>query len=504
MTGYAWRPQEGTQLKAITATWCEELFFGGARGGGKSDYLLGDYAQDISVYAQHWHGILFRKQLDELGELIKRSKEIFPPMGGIFKIQAKTWHFPNGATLKLRSLDRQDDAEKYQGHQYPWIGFDELSNWPTDTAWNLLKACNRSAHPIPFKRMRAGGNPGGVGHGWIKKRFIEPNPKGFTPITDVNYINIDTGVQIALKDVGDKIIKDTAWNRIESTRMFIPSKLQDNKILMKNDPYYIAKLAQSGGKQLVKAWLAGDWDAIEGAYFDTFSNEKHIIEPFLIPAAWTRIRGFDWGYSAPFCFLWVAVSDGSIVKIGGKDIVFPRDSMIVYREFYGTTGNPNEGIKMDAGQMSRESKEMQGYEKMNDQVADPAIFDVSTGTSIAEQMANEGVFWRPADNKRVPGWQQIRTRLMGIDDKPLIYFFNNCKNLIRTLPNMQYSKTKPEDLDTALEDHAVDTLRYICMSRPITVDVPKTLKEIGDQWVVDFNPHNVRAQIVNREKNNFE
>jgi hypothetical protein len=488
---YSWTPQAGTQLKAITATWCPELFFGGARGGGKSDFLLGDFAQDVNVYKENWHGILFRKIAKELDELIKRSYQIFTPMGAIFKVQEKKWIFPNGATLRLAFLEKDQDADKFQGLQFTWIGFDELPNWLTDVCYNKLKACLRSPHNIPFKRIRASGNPGGVGQGWVKERFIDAAPKGFTPLKEVRYINIDTGAQLEEKDGDDSLLEDRNWRKIENVRMFIPSRLEDNKILMDNDPFYIARLAQSGGKELVKAWLAGDWDAIEGAYFDGFDKNKHIVEPFFIPPQWARIRGFDWGYSKPFCVLWAAVSDGSQVLVEGEKRTFPSGSLIFYREYYGTTGKPNEGLKINASEIAKNILEMEEGEEMNDVVADPSIFETSHGESYAEEMFKFKVYWRPADNKRIAGWQQIRSRLVGEDDKPLIYYFSSCKNLIRTMPIQQYDKSKPEDLDSDLEDHAVDTERYICMSRPITIKIPPTLQEVGKQWMEDFNPHNV-------------
>jgi hypothetical protein len=127
---------------------------------------------------------------------------------------------------------------------------------------------------------------------------------------------------------------------------------------------------------------------------------------------------------------------------------------------------------------------------MDNMVADPAIFDVSSGESIAEQMSKEKIYWQSADNKRVAGWQQIRARFSGQDNKPLLYFVNTCKNLIRTLPLMQYDNSKPEDLNSDMEDHAVDTLRYLCMSRPIVVEVPKTQLALEEQWYRDFNPKN--------------
>jgi hypothetical protein len=490
----AWRPQRGPQLEAMLASWCEELFFGGARGGGKSDFLLGDFAQDIDHYGENWKGILFRKSYKELDDIVARSKQIYPQLGGIFKKGEFTWIFPNGATLKLRHLEREEDAEKYQGHQYGWIGFDELPNWPTADAYLKLKACLRNgAVPIPVKRMRSTGNPGGVGHGWVKDRFIDPCPSGYKPIDQILYVK------------GGAISKEyiDGYTMQVSTRMFIPSKIQDNQILLSNDPLYISRLAQTGSEALVKAWLSGDWDAIEGAYFDRFDRKKHILPSFVVPAHWYKIRAFDWGYSRPFCVLWGAVSDGSLLDIGGQKIAIPKDAIVIYREFYGTTGKPNEGIKMEASEIAIKTREMQAewFEKMSDQVADPAIFDVSSGPSIAEQMEKQKVSYRPADNKRVNGWQQVRGRLLGRDKRPMLYITDNCHNLLRTLPIMQYDKTKPEDLDTALEDHAVDTLRYLLMARPITIEI-ESVSDFVEQWWKDFNPKK-RRELKEKENKKY-
>lgn len=487
----AWAPQEGPQLEAILATWCEEIFFGGARGGGKSDWLLGDYAQGIEEFGENWKGILFRKTYKELDEIVSRSKQIYPKLGGVFKKGEFTWHFPNGATLKLRHLENEDDADLYQGHQYTWIGWDELPNWGTDRAYLKLKACLRNGSAfIPVKRIRSTGNPGGAGHGWVKERFIDPAPEGYLPIDEVLYVNNISGA-ISYDEI-------EGFEKQTSSRMFIPSRVQDNQILLKNDPFYISRLAQTGGAALVRAWLMGDWDAIDGAYFDGYSKQKHVLPSFVIPAHWYRIRAFDWGYSKPFCVLWGAVSDGALIDIGGKKVYIPKDAIVIYREYYGTNGKANQGLKLDAREIGKETRRLQTEwsEKMSDQVADPAIFDVSSGESIAEQLDSQGVSYRPADNKRVNGWQQIRGRLYGAEGLPMLYITENCKNLTRTLPLMQYDKTKPEDLDTALEDHAPDTLRYLCMARTIVIELPK-IEDMVKKWWENFNP-STRRKLKNK------
>ena len=180
-----WRAQEGPQLNAIRKHWVEELFFGGAVGGGKSDFLLGDFGQDVPRYGQHWQGIVFRKSYPQLEELINRAAQIYPQWFGIrwkdaWMVGTKTFHWPNGATLKFRHLEDDDAWREYQGHAYGWIGFDELPQWHTPTAYMELKTRLRNgAIAIPNKRIRGTGNPGGVGHGWIKKHFgIDRHPHG--------------------------------------------------------------------------------------------------------------------------------------------------------------------------------------------------------------------------------------------------------------------------------------------------------------------------------------
>jgi hypothetical protein len=474
-----------------------EILYGGSAGGGKS-FTMRAIAIYYAMSVPNIQVYLFRRlsedlkknHLDGSGGFIACLSELMEE--GYCKINYSTGQiiFWNGAKIHLCHCQHEKDVIKYQGVEINVLLIDELTHF-TEYIYKFLRGRVRlGGLKIPnvlldgktplvgeLPRIICGSNPGGIGHEFCKSYFID-NAK---PLE----------IRRMPKEKGGML------------RQFIPAKLADNPTMLENDPLYADKLLGLGGA-LAKAMLDGDWDAIEGAYFDRFDRDRHIIEPFIIPSGWTKIRGFDWGYSAPFCSIWVAISDGSILNIGGENIVYPRDSMIVYKEFYGTTGKPNEGLKMDAGQIAEEIRALQGNDKMDDQVADPAIFDVSTGTSIADQMADKGVFWRPADNKRVPGWQQIRRRLVGIDNKPLIYFFDNCKNLIRTLPNMQYSRSKPEDLDTAMEDHAVDTLRYICMSRPLTADLPKPLKKVGEQWRQDFNPHNVLLEAERKRKRNFE
>lgn len=464
-----------------------EILYGGAAGGGKSHCMrvLAIYyatqVPNIQIYLfRRLSEDLKKNHLDGSSGFVSILSTLIERKLCSINYSTAQITFWNGAKIHLCHCQHEKDVIKYQGVEINVLLIDELTHF-SEYIYKFLRGRVRlGGLPIPdnlvgaLPRIVAGSNPGGVGHEFVKNTFID----GKDEMRIYQQKDEDGGMK----------------------RQFIPAKLQDNPTMMENDPTYADKLLGLGGA-LAKAMLDGDWDAIEGAYFDTFDREKHIVPDFIVPNGWHKIRAFDWGYSAPFCCLWGAVSDGSIVNIAGKQIVFPRDSIIIYREYYGWNGKPNEGIKLNADEIAGEIKKMQEGESINDQVADPAIFDVSVGTSINEQMNKKGVFWRPADNKRVAGWQQIRYRLKGVDNKPLLFIMTSCKSLIRTLPIMQYDKSKPEDLDTKLEDHALDTLRYLCMSRPLTVELPKTLKEVGEQWKEDFNPHNMRKQLMRKRQN---
>lgn len=430
----AWQPQVGPQLDAINAKWCPQLFYGGARGGGKSDFMLGDYLQDVETYGRHWQGIIFRRSYKQLEELIRRSQELYTPTGARWLEGKSRWEWPNGAKFRFRFLDSDNDAQNYQGHQYAWIGWEELGNFPSSEPYKLLLACNRWAEAdVPTKRIRASGNPGGPGQGWIKEYFIDHAPLGYLPRYD-----------------------ETTKQEI----LFIPAKVTDNKILLERDPGYIDRLRGVGSPALVKAWLDGDFSAVVGSYFPEF-GEQHIIEPFEIPKHWSRLRAYDHGSARPFSCLWLAVSDGSIPR-------YPTGAVIVYREWYGASA-PNKGLKMHVAEIADGIRWRDGHEKITYSIADPACFAENGGPSIAEEFSKHGVLFKPGDNKRIPGWTQIRNRLIGQDGKPMVYLFGaSCRDLIRTFPVQQHDERHPEDMDTEGEDHSLDALRYGLMTRPYT------------------------------------
>jgi hypothetical protein len=442
-----WSPQPGPQTLLLSCP-VFEVFYGGARGGGKTESSIGDWLQHSDTYGEGAIGIFFRRKLVQLAEVIARTKQIFPKLGAKYNEQQKTWTMKNGARLKFAYLERDDDAEEYQGHSYTRIYIEELTNFPSSSPIDKLRATLRSGSGVPVG-MRLTGNPGGPGHTWVKSRYIDPAPKGFKIITESTDVVIDG-------------IKQT----VSLSRVFIPSKLGDNQLLMKGDPTYVLRLKQSGSAQLVQAWLDGNWDVIDGAFFDCWDEDKHVLpHSFIarIPKNSQIYRAFDWGSYRPFSVGWYAISDGTWG--------LPKSALLKFHEWYGASG-PNKGLKLTAEAVAEgiKNRELDLYKhwqlRCSYGVADPAIYIRDGGPSIAEAMAVKGVSWRKADNKRKPGAEQVRSRLTGDGTTPMLYFLSSCEDTIRTLPTLQHDDHDCEDVDTEGEDHAYDETRYACMARP--------------------------------------
>lgn len=460
-----WNPQKGNQTSAFLADWCDVLLFGGERGGGKSDFQLG-YQEDAALrYGGKSRGIMFRKTYGELEELQGRAMEIFPASGGIYKTQASAefplsncWYFPNGATVKMRYIENPKDYGRYHGHQYSHISLDEVGEYLNPMPLDRMISTMRSAHGVPCS-MRLTANPGGVGNSWLRSRFIDIAPP-YSPWVDAE----------------DQL-----------TYMHIPSRTDDNQILMAKDPRYKNRLlaATKGNDELRKAWLLGQWDVVAGAFFSQFDRSRHVIKPFVIPAHWTRIRAYDWGRASPFACVWAAVSDGTVTIVhNDEDLTIPRGALVFYREWYGMKANtPNVGLLMNDTEVAQGIVKRSRDESFTNgcSVADPSIFNVVTGESIAEIFRKSGVTFTKADNSRVAGWAQMHKRLAGNNEGvPMIYFFDTMRHTIRTLPLLQHDDDRVEDLDTDQEDHAADAVRYACMTRPMVTDEVKTKNK---RWV---------------------
>ena len=432
-----------------------EIFFGGARGGGKTDGVLGEFAAHAARYGKHAIGLMIRRTRTELVETIQRSQQIYGPLAWSFNATDKMWTAPGGARLRFAYLERDADADQYQGHSYTRIYVEEIGNFPTPAPILKLMATLRSGAGVPVG-LRATGNPGGAGHSWVKARYIDPAPLG-------NEIIVDplTGLE----------------------RVFIPSRVDNN--LHIDIEAYKRRLRGSGSPELVRAWLDGDWSVTLGAFFDCWSNARHIVPPFEIPKDWMRFRSMDWGSAAPFSVQWWAVAQDDY-RIPGTDTTLARGCIVHYREWYGMKeGQPNVGVKIHADLVGQTIAHRERDDVISYGVLDPSAFAEDGGPSISERISkgSNGVVWfRPADNKRIArhgamgGWDQVRSRLVGDGDgRPMLVVFSTCVHFIRTVPHLQHDEAHPEDVLTDSEDHAGDACRYACMSRPYvsTVEPPK-------------------------------
>lgn len=432
--------------------------FGGSRGGGKTNGVLGKFGLKA---VQHGavNAIFFRKELPQADDLIEEAKDIYCKIGATYHKQDKLFRFPSGGRIRFRPLENDADAEKYQGQNVSDASVEEAGNYASSSPIDKLFGCLRSKAGLPVQLILTA-NPGGVGQPWIKARYIDPAPLGMSRLTR-------------------KI-----WNPITQKydnhySIYIPSRVSDNPILLQNDPNYIGRLHLVGSPELVKAWLEGDWNVIQGAYFPEFKAADHIMQPFTIPKHWTRIKGFDWGYHSKYCIVWGAISSGKDDQgneardAEGRHI--PQGKIIIYRESLGT-----QTINKDIAQRI---KYLESEERVEQSAADPSIFNSQGGRSIYSDFQDECVYFTPADNERISGWTQIRMRLKF----NMIGFFSNCRYLIETLPSQVIDEKRPEDLDTDGDDHGMDALRYLCKLRTLAYDfVPETERKAGVFNVADY------------------
>lgn len=438
-----WSPQKRQEI--FLSRFEDEALYGGAAGGGKSEALVVEALRQVHI--PHYRALILRKTYPELSELIDKSQRYYR---GAFPAAQWSearheWRFPSGAKISFGAMQHTNDRFKYQGRAYDYIAFDELTHFTQDEYLYLLSR-NRASGPGTRVYLRASANPGGIGHGWVKARFLTPAPPMQTIWEDVSMLTPDGAVLNAKR-----------------SRIFVPSTVFDNQILLKNDPAYAARLAALPDADK-RALLYGDWDAFAGQVFSEWRADPahyadrrytHVVDPFPIPKNWRIVRGFDFGYSRPFSVGWWAISpDGALCRI---------------RELYGCTGTPNEGVRWEPARIAREIKQIEQDDpnikgRTVRGVADPSIFDESRGESVAQMMEREGVFFDRGDNARIAGKMQVHHRL-AFDQNgiPGLAVFHTCRHFIRTVPALVYDSTNVEDVNTSMEDHIYDEMRYVVM-----------------------------------------
>jgi len=439
--GGAWELQD-RQLVAERLSMSGEVFevlYGGAVGGGKSEWLLWHMYQ-CCIRFPGFSALLLRRTFPELRRsLIMRSWARFDRSLGRYNVSEHTWYFHNGSVLEFGFCESDRDVFQYQSAEYDAIGFDELTQFETDFAWTYLASrCRTTVRKtlagFPKPHMVAGTNPGNVGGIWVKKRFVDPCEPGevFTE-------------EIMFEDGTSQVVG----------RAFVPAKLGDNRFV--NKALYNVALANLGTKLRLQL-LDGSWDVVEGQFFEEWDRSVHVCAPFKIPDWWTRFTGYDYGYANPACHLWAALD--------------PDGRIVVYREMYET----RQLVRGQANLIHAAEKADPALGKMHREhityrVADPSIWThTGQGPPIASQFVDEGISFLKANNARIDGWMRLRSYLALEEGEGAqragIVIFSTCRNLIRTLPMLVHDAKRPEDLNTRQEDHAADALRYLVMSRP--------------------------------------
>ena len=447
------KPNEGPQTDFLASSE-REVLYGGAAGGGKSFAMLADPLRGINN--PNFSGLLVRHTTEELRELIQKSQELYPKaIPGIKWSERKSqWVSPKGGRLWMSYLDRDLDVMRYQGQAFNWIGFDELTQWSTPFAWDYMRSRLRSTDPSLGLYMRATTNPGGAGHQWVKKTFVDPSPAN-TPFwaTELESGNVITFPKGHSRE-GQPLFR----------RRFIPANLFDNPYLAESGDYeaMLLSLPEHQRRQL----LDGDWDVAEGAAFPEFNRQIHVVEPYKIPASWTKFRACDYGYGSYSAVVWIAIT--------------PAEQLVIYREL-----QVSKVLAVDLADRILQLEADDG--RIQYGVLDSSLWHKrgDTGPSLAEQMIVRGCRWRPSDRSkgsRVAGKNEIHRRLQ-VDEftqEPRMVVFNNCTNLISQLPSLPLDKKNPEDVDTNAMDHMYDALRYGIMTRPRS-----------SIW--DYNPVNQRT-----------
>lgn len=439
--------------------------YGGARGGGKSwavqvkaTLLACKYPGIKILIVRQTYPMLRRNHIDILKIKWKGIAK--------YNTQDKTFTFKNGATVSFGYCKNDSDLEQYQGAEFDVIFIDEACLL-SEHQIKAITACMRGVNDFP-KRTYYTLNPGGQSHGYFKRLFV------------------------------DKRFEN---NENPQDYFFIQSLVTDNKALMEAQPEYLQQLEALPPK-LRDAWLYGRWDVFEGMFFEDFRTEvdvikaneigltaeqaleyhrfTNVIPEFEPPLEWSYYRSYDFGYGKPFSCCWWAVDyEGIAYQIA---------------ELYGCTQTPNEGVRWTPDEQFSKIAEIEKSHpylkgRQIHGVADPSIWDGSRGESVNDCALRHGIYFSPGVNDRIAGWMQMHYRF-SFDEKgkAMMYIFNTCKSTIRTLPLMMYDEHKPEDLDTALEDHIADAIRYFCMSRPI-----KPIKKVKERKI-QFDPLDLNEQ----------
>lgn len=487
-----WRPIPNSSQALAIDSRCNETCFTGTRGPGKTDAQLARYRRRVGMgYGSFWKGVVFDQEYKNLDDIITKSHRMFAAdveRGAKFKASKSDykWVWPTGEELLFREFKDHKTYSKYHGQEFAFIGWNELTKWPTIDCYEMMMSCNRSSfvpedYPMHTKdgkvyylpemplEVFSTTNSSGPGHNWVRRKFVNHGYGKVVRYTD-KVFNPRTKVE----------------EDITRSQVCIFGTWRENIYL---SPKYIQQLMQNSDPMLKRSWLLGDWDIVSGGAFDDlWSRKRHVLPRFKVPKGWRIDRAFDWGSTHPFWCGWFAEANGEEVMLfdplTGHLRMFcpPAGTIIQIAEWYGTEEvGTNKGLKLSAKRIAEgirdfEIELMQGgwihsqpeAGPADNQIRDVTQVDVET---IEKKMSDIGISWLPSDKSpgsRRNGMQLIRDRLEAVltGEGPGFYVTDNNLATLDILPVLQRDKEKPDDVDTKQEDHPYDGIRYRVLASP--------------------------------------
>jgi hypothetical protein len=453
-----WKANPGGQDLFLRCPYREVLLHGD-RGGGKTEALLMDFVKGVGRgWGSKYTGVLFRCEYKHLEDVVRKSKRlfnaIFPDAYFLKAASDYKWVFPGGEELLFRHAKKEADYDAFHGHEYPWQGYEELTNWLDPKFYLKMESTCRSSIKGMRKRRVSTTNPFGLGHTWVKKRFIDPAPTGGV-IEEVFTVKGIT---------------------IKKQRQAIRCSFLQNPWILENDPEYIVSLMSITDPNVRAAWLYGSWDIVAGGAFDDlWDREKHVLKSseVQIPSSWPITRSFDWGSSSPFSVGWHATSPGGEILIAGKPKYLPRGTKIRLAEWYGAKHDrDNEGLRLTNAQIAEGILERErefGFVNVHPGAADNQIFNDGNGFGVTAYQAYEdaGVYFVPAP--KGPGSRRTRMALLrdrlfestlDLMEKPGLFIMDRCVNTISQIPVLARDPDDWEKVNKGGEDHIYDELTY--------------------------------------------
>lgn len=474
-----WSPLPGSQELAVTCP-ADLILYEGTRGPGKTDAQIMFFRRYVGQgYGRFWRGVIFDRKYKNLDDLIAKTKRWFPEFKDGAKFIASgalKWVWPSGEELMFRHMERDSDYWNYHGQEFPFIGWNELTKYPTPDMFDAMMSCNRSSFiaskhspdrsaPLPEIPLVtfATTNPFGPGHNWVKTRFIDPAPPGMVVRKTTDVFNPRTQQR----------------EEYTRTQVRIFGSYKENIFL---SPQYVAELEGITEPNKRRAWIWGDWDIVAGGAFDDLWDEtRHIVPRFKVPETWKVDRSFDWGSTKPFSVGWWAEASGEEVQLdldwnGSRTFCPPRGSLIRCHEWYGSRElGMNKGLKMGARRVATGIKDEEDHLRTKKWIAgrvrpgaaDNQIYSTNEEEfgCIADLMEREGVTWRTSDKSpgsRINGLQLMRDALENSlgNELPGLYVMDHCRAFISLVPVLPRDEDNPDDVDSSAEDHVYDEARY--------------------------------------------